>query len=362
MQAQPLQPGQLVVELGAGPGIAVGGIDRGHPHHALLAGDHRFQIAGMVVGTIAAGQARRDVLHRTLGQDGDAVIAFLSVYGAIIAQRLERLARESLIHRLDFLQAQHIGLGLLQPGQRRLQPRLDRIDVPGGDFHGCVLHEVRRCCRSSRAPAGQDLCQCRSLGDALAVIDAGQDLQCGVGPRRRQRLGIGDATPAHRYRPAGSARGFSASPPSPRDPASNSERHVGLHAKAGTAPSGAAADWRSAGPQPDRRSRRRRPACIGRGRLRSQLFVQQHRQRCVPATPTGTRPQMSGLSCAAMMRHQRRLRCGPISQTQCAPSPALQFRRPGFHVIGIGLEAQIALRASWRRRFRPRRACRSAGW
>ena len=74
--------------------IAVGRIDRGDPHHALVAGHHRFQIAGMIVA-IAAGQARGDVLQRAFGQDRDAVIGLLSVYGAIIAQRLERLAREN---------------------------------------------------------------------------------------------------------------------------------------------------------------------------------------------------------------------------------------------------------------------------
>src|SRR4051812_40187882 len=93
----------------------------------------------LIEHAIGRGQARGDIFHRVLGQDGDAVIAFLSVYGAVIAQRLERLAREAFVHRLDFLQADDIGLGLFQPGQRRLQPRLDGIDVPGGDFQTVKL-------------------------------------------------------------------------------------------------------------------------------------------------------------------------------------------------------------------------------
>src|SRR5437588_6717877 len=115
--------------------IAVGGIDRTHPHHTLLAGDDGFEIAGMFVQhAIGGGQARRHILDRSAGEDGDAVIAFLSVYGAIIAQTLESVAREILVHAFDFLQAHHIRLGLLQPGQRRLQPGLDGVHIPGCDL------------------------------------------------------------------------------------------------------------------------------------------------------------------------------------------------------------------------------------
>src|SRR5206468_5998777 len=57
-----------------------------------------------------------------------------SVYGAVIAEAFKRQLREILVHAFDFLEADHIRLGLLQPGQRRLQPCLDRIDVPGRDL------------------------------------------------------------------------------------------------------------------------------------------------------------------------------------------------------------------------------------
>jgi len=105
VQPQSFEPGQLVVEFGTGPGIAIGGINRSHPHHALVALDHCFQITRMIVQHIVGGgQARRDVFHRPLGQDGDAVIAFLSVYGAIIAQALERLAGKTFVDGFDLLQ------------------------------------------------------------------------------------------------------------------------------------------------------------------------------------------------------------------------------------------------------------------
>src|SRR5450759_4366959 len=53
----------------------------------------------------------------------------------LIAKALERLAREGLVHALDFLKADDVGAALSQPGQHIVQPLADRIDVPGGDAH-----------------------------------------------------------------------------------------------------------------------------------------------------------------------------------------------------------------------------------
>ena len=76
-----------------------------------------------MVVAIAAGQARDDILDPELGQDGDAIIGLLSVYGAIIAQRLERFGGKRVVGAFEFLEADKIRLGRLQPRDSGLQPR-----------------------------------------------------------------------------------------------------------------------------------------------------------------------------------------------------------------------------------------------
>ena len=53
----------------------------------------------------------------------------------VVAQRFKGLPRELLVNAFDFLQAGDIGRGLPEPLQDRIQPRVDRIDVPRGDPH-----------------------------------------------------------------------------------------------------------------------------------------------------------------------------------------------------------------------------------
>ena len=54
----------------------------------------------------------------------------------IIAQRLQRLARKRLVDAFGLLQADDVGLTLLQPGGEVVDALLDGIDVPGCDAHG----------------------------------------------------------------------------------------------------------------------------------------------------------------------------------------------------------------------------------
>jgi len=57
----------------------------------------------------------------------------------VVAKALDFEHREILREALGFLQAQHVGLRILEEGQKMGQSRLDRIDVPAGD-----LHKVKR--------------------------------------------------------------------------------------------------------------------------------------------------------------------------------------------------------------------------
>ena len=102
----------------------------------MIAGNDCLEIARVIVA-VAAGKARGDVLHRPLRKNGDAVIALLSVYGAIVAHVFEFEAREGVVDAFDLLHAHDVRRGFGEPFLRSRKTRLDRVDVPGGDFHGC---------------------------------------------------------------------------------------------------------------------------------------------------------------------------------------------------------------------------------
>src|SRR5689334_12210059 len=62
----------------------------------------------------------------------------------VVAERLEFEARKRLVDAFGLLQADHVGLALLEPGHQRLDPLPDRINVPGGNAHGLFLLLGRR--------------------------------------------------------------------------------------------------------------------------------------------------------------------------------------------------------------------------
>ena len=131
---QRLHPGELVIVLVARRGIAVRQVETDDAHRRLALGrDQRLDIARLLVGE--AGQAARHVLDRMLGEQRDAVIGLLPVRLGLVAHRLELEAREGVVDALDLLEPGDVRLGLLHPGQHGVEPRLDRIDVPGGDLH-----------------------------------------------------------------------------------------------------------------------------------------------------------------------------------------------------------------------------------
>ena len=53
--------------------------------------------------------------------------------GDVIAGGLNLAAWKGLVEALDFLQADDIRLGFLQPEKQMVQPLTDGIDVPGRD-------------------------------------------------------------------------------------------------------------------------------------------------------------------------------------------------------------------------------------
>src|SRR6185437_773791 len=65
----------------------------------------------------------------------DAVEGLLAMRDDVVAERLERLARERLIDAFSLLQADDIGRAILQPAHERFEPLPDRIDVPRSDAH-----------------------------------------------------------------------------------------------------------------------------------------------------------------------------------------------------------------------------------
>ena len=108
---QALEPSQLVVELGAGPWIAVGQVEAGDQH----AIDRRLDIAGLRIGRIARqGRAGDDRLGLSR-QDRHAVPAALAFPDGVVAQLGQRLGGEGALLGLELLQADDVRLGLGQP-------------------------------------------------------------------------------------------------------------------------------------------------------------------------------------------------------------------------------------------------------
>ena len=80
---------------------------------------------------------------------GRTLLAFhgtltIRVDGDIMARTLKAFGRKLLVDALDLLQAGHIGLCRLEPLQHRLQARIDRVHVPGGDAHRGLRRQKRR--------------------------------------------------------------------------------------------------------------------------------------------------------------------------------------------------------------------------
>ena len=91
----------------------------------------------MDVGVVT-GEARIGLFERIFRQQRHAVEGLLAVGDDVVAERFDRLARKRLVDAFDFLQADHIGLAVLQPADQMVQPLPDRVDVPSRNPHRAV--------------------------------------------------------------------------------------------------------------------------------------------------------------------------------------------------------------------------------
>ena len=99
-----------------------------------LVWDPAFDIAGRLVGH-RIGQGPRGDLDRVKRQHGHAVEALLAQDLDLVAGGLDFEPRKLRLLRLDLLQDDDVGLGILQPRQEVSRPLADGIDVPGRDLH-----------------------------------------------------------------------------------------------------------------------------------------------------------------------------------------------------------------------------------
>src|SRR5581483_769128 len=105
-------------------------------------GHYRLDVARVVVAVVA-GQALAHVLQWRLRQQRHAVVALLAVDGGVVAKAFKGQRRKLLVDALDLLQAGDVRLGLSEPGEDGLKPRVDRVHVPGGDTHARKLRRAR---------------------------------------------------------------------------------------------------------------------------------------------------------------------------------------------------------------------------
>ena len=128
---QSLEPAQLVVELRARCGIAVGQIEAGD----VDAVDLRLDVAAVGIVRIAGKRAADLGRLRIAGQDRDPVPALLTAPDRSVPGVPDRAVGKALLRRLQLLQANDLGRGLREPAQKTRQTCADAVDVVGDDPH-----------------------------------------------------------------------------------------------------------------------------------------------------------------------------------------------------------------------------------
>ena len=86
--------------------------------------NHGFHETRVIVGVIA-GEADIDLVERIFGQNRNAVERLLTVDGDVIAEALERFAREGVVNAFRLLQADEVGRAFCKPSRRSIKPLLD---------------------------------------------------------------------------------------------------------------------------------------------------------------------------------------------------------------------------------------------
>ena len=129
VRLQAFEPGELVVELGARPGIAVGGVEVADENPA----NRGLDVAALLeVGVVGQGAAGLDRLADP-AEDRDSVPAALAVPDGGIAERFDGVRRERLIGALQFLDAGYVGRELREPAGQHVEPAVDAVDVGARD-------------------------------------------------------------------------------------------------------------------------------------------------------------------------------------------------------------------------------------
>ena len=90
--------------------------------------------------------------RHAIGENRNPVEAFLPVPDGVITNLLELCRRETLILRLDFLQAGNRRPGFLKPFKQTRQARLDAVYVKSRDFHFCMVRRSKGCTLRGTGP------------------------------------------------------------------------------------------------------------------------------------------------------------------------------------------------------------------
>ena len=150
--AQRGQPGELVLVVLGTRRPPVRHVHRAHPDPAAGRGD-RARLGGGEAG--GAGDPGRDVVQPHPGEDRHPVPLRLTVQAGRVAAVGELAAEqlgERVVGELGLLQADDVGLPLVQPGQQPRYPLLDRVHVPGRYPHPAYSSPLRPTACGRRRP------------------------------------------------------------------------------------------------------------------------------------------------------------------------------------------------------------------
>lgn len=137
------EPVQLVGIFLAADGLAIDHIQVGDAHVANR-GDEDAPLR-----IVQPGQVGDDIMDLLFRQHRHAVVGLLTGESDLISQRLDRGTRELCILHLGFLDAEQVGPRRRAPLLYMRQAHIQRIDIPGGQYHSASLadwtHLLQRC-------------------------------------------------------------------------------------------------------------------------------------------------------------------------------------------------------------------------
>ncbi len=131
MRVETRHPLELVIIFGARPRVAIGQIETGDEDAA----DRRLDIAALFVARIAGKAAARFVEFADAAEHRDAVPAALAVPDDVVARVADRGFRKFLLRRLEFLEADDVGLREREPFEQHRQAAVDAVHIISRDLH-----------------------------------------------------------------------------------------------------------------------------------------------------------------------------------------------------------------------------------